>query len=169
MNRTLLNFYLAALLIGGIFVSGCATHRQNRWLVTGAGVAAGVGLGAATAPGDERKELHAVYWGALLGLGAALISQEVFSDAKEIERLTLENQKQNHQLDVIQNANTVLQREGKGYFKSPTGEELLPNGKAKWKLYQIDKWVKDGPTRLIHQDRMVEILPLGESSKEGSK
>ncbi len=162
MNRILLKTLVFASVLT---LAGCATNRQNRWAATGGAVAVGLGVGAATAPNNERKELHAVYWGALLGLGAALISQEIFSDAKEIERLTLENQKQSLQLDVIQNATTVLQREGKGYFKSPTGEELLPSGKAKWKLYQIDKWVKDGPTRLIHQDRMVEIVPITEGAK----
>lgn len=145
--------------------AGCATNRQKRWTATGTAFAAGVGIGAASAPSNERKELHAVYWGALLGLGAALISQEVFSDENETEKLTLENQKLSLQLDLIQNANTVLLKEGKGYFKSPTGEELFSSGKAKWRLYQIDKWTKNGPNQLFHQDKMVELLPLTEGSK----
>jgi len=148
--------FLMLLLVG----SGCATNQGKRWTATGTAVAAGVGLGIANAPAGERKELHAVFWGSLLGLGAALISQEVFSDQKEIDRLAAENEKQRLQLDIIQNANTVLLREGKGYFKSQSGEELFSSGKAKWRLYQIDKWVKNGPNQLIHQDKMVEILPL---------
>ena len=48
---------------------GCATNRQNRWVATGGAVALGAGIGAASAPNNERKELHAVYWGALLGRG----------------------------------------------------------------------------------------------------
>lgn len=145
--------------------TGCATNRQKRWTTTGAAIGTGLVVGAASAPAGERKELHSVYWGALLGLGASLISQEMFSDEKEAEVLTLENQKLSLQLDLIQNANNVLLREGKGYFKSPTGEELSSSGKAKWRLYQIDKWVKSGPNQLIHQDRMVELLPLGEGTK----
>lgn len=125
----------------------------------------GLGLGASAAPANERKELHAVYWGALAGLAAALISDQIFSDENEAERLRLENQKLGLQLDLIQNANTVLLREGKGYFKSPTGEELFSSGKAKWRLYQIDKWVKSGPNQLYHQDRMVELQPLDSGVK----
>lgn len=155
-------FVLCAVILAQ---AGCATNREKRWAATGAAVMAGVGIGSASAPANERKELHAVYWGALLGLGAALISQEVFSDEGEAERLRLENQKLGLQLDMIQNANTVLLREGKGYFKSPTGEELFSSGKAKWRLYQIDKWTKNGPNQLFHQDRMVELLPLGDGTK----
>jgi hypothetical protein len=152
-------------LVLAVALAGCATNRQSRWLTTGSATAVGLGLGAAAAPANERKELHAVYWGALAGLGAALISQEIFSDEKETERLQLENQKLSLQLDLIQNANTVLLREGKGYFKAPTGEELFSSGKAKWRLYQIDKWVKAGPNQIFHQDRMVELLPLESSIK----
>lgn len=141
-------------------VANCATNQGKRWTTTGAAVVAGVGLGAANAPAGERKELHAVFWGSLLGLTASLISQEIFSDQKEIDRLSQENEKQRLQLDLIQNANTVLLREGKGYFKSQSGEEFFTSGKAKWRLYQIDKWVKNGPNQLIHQDKMVEIVPL---------
>lgn len=154
---------------------GCATNRQNRWLATGSAVAVGLTVGSTNAPENERKELHAVYWGALLGLGAALISQELFSDAKEIERLTLENQKQSLQLDIIQNANTVLLREGKGTFKPGVGVDLGVSGpidsktgaRAKWRLYQIDRWVKGSENQLIHQDKLVELIPI--ENPEGGK
>jgi hypothetical protein len=158
------------ILVLAIFLTlsaqlGCMTNRQKRFTATGAAFIAGVGIGSASAPSNERKELHAVYWGALLGLGTALLSQEIFSDEYEAERLALENQKLNLQLDLIQNANTVLLKEGKGYFKSPTGEELFTSGKARWRLYQIDKWTKSGPNQLYHQDKMVELLPLTEGAK----
>ncbi len=161
-----LRFFLSfALLCLCTLQTGCATNRQKRWAITGSAIGAGLAIGTASAPPTERKELHAVYWGALLGLGAALISQEIFSDEADAERLSLENQKLNLQMDLIKNANTVLLREGKGYFKSPTGEELFSSGKAKWRIYQIDKWVKSEPNRLFHQDRMVELLPIEESAK----
>lgn len=148
-----------------IFEAGCATNRQKVWATTGTAFVAGLAIGAAAAPANERKELHALYWGSLLGLGAALISHEIFSDAGDSEKLKLENEKLSLQLDLFQNANTVLIREGKGYFKSPSGEELSSSGKAKWRLYQIDKWVKGSPNQLFHQDRMVELLPVPDGTK----
>jgi len=166
---------LVFLFLGAAFFlqTGCATNQRKRWAWTGGAAAAGLLIGAASAPDNERKELHSVYWGALFGLGAALISQEVFSDAKEIERLTLENQKQSLQLDVIQSANTVLLREGKGSFKAgaEAAAGAFSNGssKAKWRLFQIDKWVKGSANQLIHQDKLVEVIPLDSELSEKSE
>jgi hypothetical protein len=162
MKRTILTGCLIYLLFGMFTIQGCATHRGNRWIATGAGVGTGFLVGSATAPAGERKELHSVYWASLLGLTASLIASEVFSDEAQVDKLTQENKNLGLQLELIQNAGNVLLREGKGYFKSPTGEELFSSGKAKWRLYQIDKWVRSGPNRLFHQDKMVELLPLAE-------
>ena len=62
---------IAALLC--LVLSACATNRQKRWTATGVAFVGGLGIGAASAPANERKELHAVYWGSLLGLATALI------------------------------------------------------------------------------------------------
>lgn len=149
-----------------LLTMGCASNRANRWLATGAGFSTGLVVGTATAPEGERKELHSVYWGALLGLGASLIAGEIWSDEAEIAKLRQENKNLGLQLELIQNANTVLLKEGKGYFKSPSGEELFSSGKAKWRLYQIDKWVRSGPNQLFHQDKMVELIPLTDEDKK---
>lgn len=148
---------------GGGADSAGLSNRSKRWIATGAATGAGLVLGGAAAPNGERRELHAVYWGAIAGLITGIIGDFVFSDQAELQAARMENQKLNLQLDLIQNANTVLAREGKGYFKSSSGEDLFTGGKAKWRLYQIDKWTKDGPNRLFHQDKMVELLPLDES------
>lgn len=160
MKRSFRVTVLSVLAIASFLPLGCATHRGNRWLSAGAGVGTGFLVGSATAPAGERKELHSVYWASLLGLTASLIAGEVFSDEAQVEKLTQENKNLGLQLELIQNAGNVLLREGKGYFKSPTGEELFSSGKAKWRLYQIDKWVRSGPNQLFHQDKMVELLPL---------
>jgi hypothetical protein len=145
---------------------GCASNTSKRWLATGAGFSAGLALGTATAPAGERKELHSVYWGALLGLGVSLVAGEIWNDEDEIARLRHENRNLGLQLELIQNANTVLLKEGKGYFKSAQGEELFSSGKARWRLYQIDRWVRAGPNQLFHQDKMVELLPLNDEEKK---
>ena len=159
---------IVLVLVGlvGAFSLGCASNYGNRWLTTGVGFATGLAVGTATAPEGERKELHSVYWGTLLGLGAALVAGEVFSDESEIAKLRQENKNLGLQLELIQNANTVLLKEGKGYFKSPSGEQLFSSGKARWRLYQIDKWVRSGPNQLFHQDKMVELVPIGDEDKK---
>lgn len=141
-------------------ISACSTPTKSRLLATSAAAVIGAGIGSATAPKDERKELHAMYWAGVLGLSTAIASNFVFSDDAELEKSRLETAKLKAELDLIQNSKTVLLKEGKGYFKNASGEEFFQNGKAKWRLYQIDRWAKEGPNTLYHQDRMVELIPL---------
>lgn len=169
MSRSLQVTCLTVLAAISFSLQGCATHRENRWLATGSGFGTGFLVGSASAPAGERKELHSVYWASLLGLTASLIAGEVFSDEAQVAKLTQENKNMGLQLELIQNAGNVLLREGKGYFKSPSGEELFSSGKAKWRLYQIDKWVRSGPNQLFHQDKMVELLPLADDEPPGKK
>jgi hypothetical protein len=160
LGRSSFSLCLLAIVLQSVLLAGCATNKSKRWLTTAAGVATGAGVGIMSAPEGERREQHALYWGAILGLGAALVAQEVFSDEDQIEKLKSENERLGLQLDMIQNANKVLLKEGKGYFKSPTGEEFFSSGKAKWSLFQIDLWVKYGPNRMVHHDKLIELLPL---------
>lgn len=147
-------------LLAAVFVSlaaGCATNQKSRLAMTVSSFAVGAAAGYGTAPEDERKEMHAVYWGGLLGVAAAVASNYIYDDETEVEKVSLENEKLKAQLDLIQNANKVLVKQGKGKFKGSGGEEFQ-SGTATWKLYQTDQWVKDGPTRMYHQDKMIEII-----------
>lgn len=144
-------------------LTACATPKKNRMALTSAAFVAGAAIGSATAPTDERRELHAMYWGGILGLTAALIGNYLYDEEDALINSRLENEKLRAELDLVQSSNTVLLKEGKGYFKNPAGEEYFQNGKARWRLYQIDRWLKDGPNKLYHQDRAVELLPMPSS------
>lgn len=174
---------LPMLMVAVLFSFGCASMsaREKRWTAAGTGVLAGSIMGAAVTPGGERRELHSSYWGAMLGLASYFAADLLISDSEQSAALRLENEKLGLQLQVIQNANTVLLKEGNGYFKtgsgasgpsggSGSGEDLFSGSgkKAKWKLFQIDRWVKEGPSRLYHQDRMVELVPVGDEETKGS-
>lgn len=143
-------------------LAACSTPRKSRLAIGAGGFVVGLGVGAAVAPKDERSELHAMYWAGLLGLAGLIASEFYFSEADESARLKLENEKLQADMELMRNANTVLLKQGQGYFKGASGEEYFQSGKAKWRLYQVDKWNKDGPNRLIHTDRMVELLPAGD-------
>ena len=138
---------------------GCATARKSRLLLTGASFVAGGVIGASTTPEDERRELHALYGAGLAGVAAAVAGEFLFNDDESGEKARLENEKLRAELELVQNANKVLLKEGQGYFKNNSGEQLFQSGRARWRLYQTDRWVKDGPQRLYHQDKMVELAP----------
>lgn len=136
---------------------GCSTNQKSRLAMTVSGFTIGAAAGAATAPKDERQDMHAAYWGGLLGVAAAIAGNYIYSDDQIAEKTALENEKLRAQLDLIQNANKVLVKQGKGKFKG--AGEAIQSGNAIWKLYQTDQWVKDSEYRMYHQDKMIEITP----------
>ena len=144
-----------------VLLSACSSlsNREKRLALAATAFTAGAGIGSNTAPEGERKDLHSLYWAGLLGLGAAIAGNYIFDDETALQKSQMEIEKLKAELDLIQNSNKVLMKEGKGYFKNTQGEEFFQGGRAKWRLYQIDKWVKDGPNKLYHQDKMVELLP----------
>ena len=163
-----LTFLTRALILFSFVLGGCATPRQSRIATTVAGFATGAAIGYSTAPTGERKEMHAMYWGGIMGLASAIASNYYFSEEVQVQNYQLENSKLKAELDLVQNANKVLLKEGKGYFKNSSGEEFFQSGKARWRIYQIDQWKKDGPNRLYHLDRMVELIPT-EQEENGSQ
>lgn len=151
---------LVLLVIQSSLSLSCATNVQKRNALMAGAFATGAAIGSASAPADERKDLHAVYWGAILGLSAAVIGNSIYNDETDIAMMQKENQKLKAELDLIQTGNKILLDQGKGKFKNPTGETEIQGKRAHWKIFQIDRWSKDGPNRLYHQDKMIEITPL---------
>lgn len=120
------------------------------------GVGVGAAIGAGTAPADERAELHALYWGGIVGVVTAIAANYYFNDERDLDMARLENEKMKAQLDFFQNGTATLLKETKG----AADRKYFQSGKAKIKLYKIDQWVDEGPNRKYHRDQMIEILPL---------
>ncbi|WP_374029043.1 hypothetical protein [Bdellovibrio bacteriovorus] len=147
------------LLSLGFLLSACSTNQKSRLAATAIGVGVGGVVGAATAPDDERPELHALYWGGILGVVTAVAANYYFSDEKDMEVMRLENEKMKAQLDFFQNGPATLLKESTG----PADKRYFQKGKAKIKLYKIDQWVEEGPNKRYHRDQMIEVLPLEKS------
>ncbi|WP_413584777.1 hypothetical protein [Bdellovibrio sp. HCB274] len=145
------------LLLSSCFIfTACATNQKSRLATTLTGVGVGAVVGAATAPDDERPELHAMYWGGIVGVIAAVAANFYFDDNKEVEMAKMENDKLKAQLDFFQSGTATLLKETKG----SADKRYFQSGKAQIRLYKIDQWVDDGPNKKYHRDQMIEILPL---------
>lgn len=147
------------LLAAALFLSACSTQQKSRLATTGVGIGVGAIAGAATAPKDERPELHAMYWGGIIGVATAIAANYYFQEERDLEVLRLENEKMKAQLDFFQNGPATLLKETKG----PADKKYFQSGKARIKLYKIDQWVDEGPNKKYHRDQMIEILPLEKS------
>jgi len=150
---------ITLLFILTCYLCACSTAQKSRLAATAIGFAAGSVIGAATAPSDERTDLHALYWAGLIGVAAAVAANYYFSDERQDEILRLENEKLKAQLDFFQQGPSTLLKETTG-----TADKNYFHGKAKIKLYQIDQWIDDGPNKKYHRDQMIEILPLDKNS-----
>lgn len=148
------------LLLGAcFFISACATNQKSRLAATAIGIGVGAGIGAATAPEDERRELHAMYWGGIIGVVTAVAANYYFNDEKDLDVMKLENEKMKAQLDFFQNGPATLLKDTTG----TADKKYFQKGKARIKLYKIDQWVDEGPNKKYHRDQMIEILPLEKS------
>ncbi|QDK46207.1 hypothetical protein DOM22_14060 [Bdellovibrio sp. ZAP7] len=150
MKKSILLLCVCSLL------SACATNQKSRLATTLAGVGVGAVIGASTAPEDERAELHAMYWGGIVGVVAAVAANFYFNDKTDMDMVRLENEKMKAQLDFFQSGTATLLKETKG----AADKKYFQSGKAKIKLYKIDQWVDEGPNKKYHRDQMIEILPL---------
>lgn len=153
---------LQILLLGFcLFASACATNQKSRLAATAIGIGVGAGIGAGTSPEDERPELHALYWGGIVGVVTAVAANYYFNDERDIEVMKLENEKMKAQLDFFQSGTATLVKQGKG----KADKRFFQSGKAQIKLYEIDQWVDDGPNRKYHRDMMMETVPLENKDK----
>ena len=132
-----------------LIVSGCATNAEKRMLASGIAFGAGTVIGGASAPADERKEMHAVYWGGILGLATSLAANYYLAEEKETEALREENEKLKMEIKLMSNGPTALLK-----------ESTLSGGKSKIKLFKVDQWVNDGPNKKYHRDQVIEVLPV---------
>ena len=145
--------YICTLSIFG----GCATGQKSRLMLMGAALPIGAGVGAATAPSDERPDFHALTWGATFVALSALFGNYYFSNEEELKKLRQEN-------SFLKNKPKFkLITKGKGVFKTPFSQK--GQKEVQWKVYKIDQWIPDGENRKIHQDLIIEKIPQKDHGK----
>lgn len=155
----------ALLLI--LFVgSGCSTLSNRQKTIAAmvlTGSIAGT-VGALSAPKNESAPAHAALWAGSAAAGAGLVGLYTFDEearSKEFER----------KLKIVSEENQALRGEAEGAPVSPLAEAASPFGKemppeyqrlvrpGRWSVYKLNQWIMSGENTLIHQDRMVKIIP----------
>lgn len=130
-----------------LLLTGCSTTTKEgmRWNIVGAGVLAGAMGGAAFAPEDEKREVHALNWAGIIGLGAAVYAMIFHSDKDHIKKLEAENYvlKNKPDFEIVDEFNAKL--------KAPLFKDGPTNGT--WEYRKIDRWIRVDENQLIHQDR----------------
>lgn len=147
-----------------LFASGCATTNRSKTLFFAAGIGLGsAAAGAMAAPKNERPEMHALYFGAIGAAVAAASGLFIFDEQKRSSELAREN-------EVIKKALSAMRDDGSTEptllyeTQAPIGKEIPVEyqslvKRGGWSVYRLNQWVTQGENVLIHQDRMMKLIP----------
>ena len=137
---------LISIIVLSSILTACATNRKSKWLMVGVAAPVGAGVGALSAPHDEKTEFHAITWAGIFFAAATILGDYYYNDDKELANLR-------SKIKSFENPKFELITEGTGSFKDPLTKNSSP---VNWKVYKIDKWVSDGEDTKYHQDLMIK-------------
>lgn len=149
INKTL-------ILSSVIFLSSCATTIKGQtveWSVIGASAGAAYGYSR-----SEYKDKNAMMFAAIGTATGALLSIYKQDPDQKISKLSDENLKLKKDLESFTNPKTVYQSPAMFNSKVPDKyKKLIQPGE--WRISEIDQWIEDSENRIIHQDKMMELIP----------
>lgn len=147
---------LLFILLTSSCLSACAlTPREKTLSLMATGVALGAVYGATRA---EMKRENAFIFGGSLGLLAAGFGLTVFNDDERVANL--EKASELLKMELEKKSKGTLIKELPATFSAKIPKQYLPLVRpGSWKVLEIDQWVEDGENRLIHQDKVMELVP----------
>lgn len=139
-----------------LFNASCATSQKGK-IVEGAIIGAVIG-GAYGASRPDYQDKNAMMFGAMgAAIGAVALAYHLDPD-KHSEQLKAENTKLKKELDLISNPKVIFESPATFNSKIPDKYKKLVNP-GEWRISEIDQWLEEGENRLIHQDKIMELIP----------
>lgn len=149
INRTL-------VVSSAILFSSCATTIKGQtveWSLIGAGIGAGYGYSR-----SEYKDKNAMMFAAIGAATGALVSIYKQDPDQKISKLSEENLKLKKDIESFTNPKTFYQSPAMFNSKVPDKyKKLIQPGE--WRISEIDQWVEESENRIIHQDKIMELIP----------
>lgn len=145
------------MTIGLVFLSGCALTSAKNRIYRDMAIGAVVGALAAQQKNENKQAYSAMYSAVGASVGA-LISINLYDP--DSENLKLKNQLAKFESDLEASLRPKLEFTSSGMMNSkvPDKYKTMINP-GEWRVYRLDQWVEDGENRLIHQDKMMELIP----------
>ena len=145
-----------SLLTIALALCSCASTPKNN-LVTNVliGVAAGYAIGSMN---KNNSAAFGLLYGGMGGTAAALGTAYLTDFDRDNKRLSSENEKLRKDLEAITSPKTVYQSPAMFNSKVPDKyKRLIQPGE--WRISEIDQWIEDSENRIIHQDKIMELIP----------
>ncbi|MDZ4083313.1 MAG: hypothetical protein U1E10_10275 [Bdellovibrionales bacterium] len=104
------------------------------------------------------KRENAFIFGGSLGALAAGLGLFLFNDDGEALKVKLE--RDILKLELEKKSKGTLIKELPATFSAKIPKQYLPLVRpGSWKVLEVDQWVEDGENRLVHQDKIMELVP----------
>lgn len=136
--------------------TSCATSQKGKiieWSTVGAVIGGTYG-----ASRTDYQDKNAMMYGALGAAVGAIAGLYYHDPDKQVESLTLENQKLKKELDMFQSPQVLIETPATFNSKIPLKYKKLINP-GEWRVSEIDQWIEDSENRLIHQDKIMDLIP----------
>jgi len=127
--------------------------------------AAAAAAGYAVAPNDTRPEMSAAYFGAVGAAVAGAAGLFIFDEQRRADELERESNVMRKELAAFRDEGGPSKEPQLLYETSaPFGKEIPAEYQGlvrpgHWSVYRLNQWVNQGEGTVIHQDRMVKLVP----------
>ena len=139
-----------------LFISSCASSPKEK-ILRNMVIGAATGFALGQLKSENKTGYGLLYAGAVSSVAGA--ASVWYSDMDfESERIKSDNQKLKTELDKIYSPSLTHESSGMMNSKIPDKYKSMINP-GQWKVYSLDQWVEDGENQLIHQDKMMELIP----------
>ncbi len=136
-----------------VLSAGCSTLNNPTVLSGLVGFAGCSVIGAATAPSDEKPEMHGLLWGTSCSTLGMLATELLTSENnKNSKKLSLQKMRSEDSLEELKIKNSILNSKGYEDLDFVTKEKL----KGDWTIYKIDNWILDRG-KIKHEDMEIEF------------
>jgi hypothetical protein len=151
-----LAYKLLPLTLVTLLVSACGTTTRDR-VYRNMAVAGSVGFAVGQTQPEYKMTLSTAYAGVGAAVAAALTLY--FDDGeKEMERLRAENKILAGHMGKFDAGKVIGQGPATFGATVPDKYKAFINP-GEWRIYDLDQWVENDENRLIHQDKMMELIP----------
>ena len=115
---------------------------------------------------ENYKTTHSIMYGGVAAAVAGAVTLYMNDPDKESEKLREEIRVLKTQMDQIGEPWLATKTPATFGAKVPDKYRSMINP-GEWRVYEINQWIEDGENRLIHQDKIMELIPpsLKPSSK----
>ncbi|MFZ3231728.1 MAG: hypothetical protein WA160_16085 [Pseudobdellovibrio sp.] len=140
-----------------IVLTGCSSLSFKEKILTNTLVASAAGYVIGQSEKEHKKEYSIMYAG--IASGIAAIATTYISDPDR-ENVRLRNEMAKMQSDFDAALKPKLESSSSGLMNSKIPEKYKSMiNPGEWKVYSLDQWTEDNENRLIHQDKMMELIP----------